>query len=78
MQDLWSYISMPKTETQVNAFAESFLNVVFIKDVHMSKALIKCKQTPTQKLLLVFDEPDRPSHILGFEFCAFPHAEMDR
>lgn len=32
---------MPKTETQVNAFAESFHNAVFSKDVPMNTALIK-------------------------------------
>lgn len=78
LQNLWSHTSMPQTETQVNAFPESFHNVVFNKELHVNTALIKRKLPPTQKLLLVFDEPDRPSHILGFEFCAIPHAEKDR
>lgn len=65
-------------ETEMNAFPEIFHYVVFNKDLHMNTALIIHKLPPTQKLLLVFDEPDRPSHILGFEFCAIPHAEKDR
>jgi len=40
---MWSYISIPKTQTQVLAFADSFHNVAFSKDVHMSTALIKLK-----------------------------------
>lgn len=78
LQNLWSYTSMPKTEAQVNTFIESFHYVVFNKDLHMNTALIKHKLPPTQKLQLVFDEPDRPSHIPVFEFCAILHAEKDR
>lgn len=69
---------MPETETQVIAFPERLYFVVFNKYLHMNTALIKHKLPPTPKLLLVFDEPDRPSHIPGFEFCAIPHVEKDR